>query len=119
MGDDQEGYDDMFNDGLFATTLRTTKRERPHMWPKSASEMRPHTTYTEQKTTDGYGDGDWHSNYMLRRAPPPAQGGGASGPAFWRDSGVPREGARPGRDNGGAWYHQQYGPPVWVASGRY
>jgi len=126
MGDDQEyggGYDDIFDDGLFSTTVRTSARERPHMWPKSASEMRSHTSYGEQRMTDGYGDGDWYSSYMLRRGPAPAYNGGganyASGPpAYWRDSGIPRGGERPGRDNGGYWLHQPYGPPVWVASGR-
>jgi hypothetical protein len=108
------GFDDQFNDGIFGTTLRTSRRERPHMWPKSVSEMRGGTVYSDQPTVDPYGDGTWHSDYMGRRGPA-AQA--ASGPAFEKDSGWPLEGARPARHNGGAWYPQPYGPPIWISTG--
>jgi hypothetical protein len=64
MGDDQS-FDDQFNDGIFRTSLNASRLERPKMWPKSVSEMRPHTSYGEQAMHSNHETG--HSAYMLRR----------------------------------------------------
>jgi hypothetical protein len=46
MGD--QGFDDQFNEGIFQASLHNTSRLRPHMWPKSTSEMRRYTSYDWQ-----------------------------------------------------------------------
>lgn len=48
MGDDAEtGFDDQFDGGMFRTTIHSSRRERPGMWPKSVSEMRANTSYAD------------------------------------------------------------------------
>jgi hypothetical protein len=49
MGDEgtETGFDDQFDDGLFQTAVHNGRRERPDMWPKSVSEMRTSTTFTD------------------------------------------------------------------------
>lgn len=108
MGD-ESGYDDQFNDGLFGLTLHASKRARPDMWPKSVSEMRGNTSYGEQKMTGDQSE-TWHSDYMARRA--------SDQPAFYKDSGVPREGSRPGLSNGGHWYLMPHGGWAWFGHDR-
>ena len=64
MGDDQ-GFDDQFNDGLFRTSLNNSRLKRPHMWPKSVSEMRSHTAYGGQGMSGSHDTG--HSTYIAQR----------------------------------------------------
>ncbi len=53
-----EGFDDMFNEGLFRAGLHNSIVSRPAKWPKSTSEMGRHTSYTEQSRAPGdYNDG--------------------------------------------------------------
>lgn len=65
MGDKQ-GFDDRFNDGLFAASLHNSKKGRPKQWPKSVSEMRGHTSYENQGMSTGDHD-TGYSNHMGRR----------------------------------------------------
>jgi hypothetical protein len=65
MGDNQ-GFDEQFNDGLFRTSLNNSRLTRPHMWPKSVSEMRRHTFYGGQGMSSNHDIG--HSAYMVRRS---------------------------------------------------
>jgi hypothetical protein len=77
MGDAQ-GFDNMFNDGLFKTGLRTSIRQRPSKWPAAVTEMRKHTFYGGQGMSKDHDVG--HSTYTTSRhnmtqqskpAPPP------------------------------------------------
>jgi hypothetical protein len=60
-----QGYDDMFNDGLFRSSFRASHLRRPNMWPKSVSEMRVYTSYGGQGMSLGHDTG--HSTFMLHR----------------------------------------------------
>lgn len=48
MDDNENGYDDQFNDGIFRASRSASRLERPNKWPKSVSEMRRHTFYGRQ-----------------------------------------------------------------------
>lgn len=47
-GADAEGFDDLFNPGLFRTGLAAGTRARPRAWPRSVSEMRGHVSFAGQ-----------------------------------------------------------------------
>jgi hypothetical protein len=53
-----DGFDEMFNEGLFRAGLHNSTASRPTKWPKSTSEMGRHTSYTEQTRDPGeYNEG--------------------------------------------------------------
>jgi len=64
MGDSQ-GFDNMFNDGLFRTGLHTSIRARPPMWPAAVTEMRKHTFYGGQGMSSNHDVG--YSTYVTKR----------------------------------------------------
>ncbi len=109
MGD--QGFDDQFNDGLFVTSLHTSIRQRPRMWPKSVSEMRGHTDYGNQ------GMNDWdtaHSDFMARR--PYYQQAQFYKP-FWHDLSHPRNQRVWHGFHGHQYYDPSYGGWRWIDSG--
>ena len=60
MGD--RGFDEQFDDGVFAFGLRSSACRRPSAWPRSVSEMRSLTLYDQ-------GPRSWdtfHSDYVAR-----------------------------------------------------
>lgn len=52
-----DGFDDMFNEGLFKAGFHNSKTSRPDKWPKSTSEMGRHTSYAEGSAPGDYSDG--------------------------------------------------------------
>jgi hypothetical protein len=61
---ENQGFDDQFNDGLFHMSLNNSRLERPHLWPKSVSEMRRHTFYGGQGMTKDHDTN--HNTYVVR-----------------------------------------------------
>ncbi len=58
----------MFDDGLFRVSHHNTARARPHMWPKSVSEMRHHTSYSNQGMKPASPQNDRETAYSDRVA---------------------------------------------------
>jgi len=67
------GFDDLFDGPSFKASVRLSQpSRRPQMWPKSASEMRRHTSYGGQGIA-ALADGDGLHQFVTQRlaaAPP-------------------------------------------------
>lgn len=119
-----DGFDDMFNEGLFQAGLHNSKTTRPQKWPKSTSEMGRHTSYTEQGRDPGdYSDGLFRAGHHNSRQARPDMWPGSVSEMRRHTSYAPqgmsgREAGAPARvSRGGRWvWDPAQTGYIWVAA---